>query len=252
MYCGGVETALPDNQKGASTLPWIGANAADECLIDSNLIGERVYNPVGDTDSEAVFCSMLNALRAKFDHLPTMSVLYEEIGKLAEEIVAYDKTNSIFNFLLACGEHVQFAYSWPGARPGSKVWNGLYYTIREPPFQMVQLTDCDSRIDFSEFCCDDDRVAVVATAPLTKDEVWIEVQRGQLVLFDEGRPHMAKEQCRNCDDIGHGLSSKVLTKQLHSQHDPVPNKSSQPQRQTISNLALDSRHTLTVHAGESI
>ena len=30
------------------------------------------YRPVGDTDSEAVFCAILNALKAEFDTLPTL------------------------------------------------------------------------------------------------------------------------------------------------------------------------------------
>ena len=33
------------------------------------------YHPIGDTDSEAVFCAILNALRAEFNELPTLPVL---------------------------------------------------------------------------------------------------------------------------------------------------------------------------------
>jgi predicted glutamine amidotransferase len=216
--------------------PWLG-----------DVKGERVYNSVGDTDSEAVFCAILNALRAKFDHLPTMPVLYEEINRLTNQIVEGEEQSTIFNFLLACGEHVQFAYSWPGARPGSDVWNGLFYTIREPPFKMVSLMDCDSCIDFSEFCNDDDRVAVVATAPLTTDEAWIEVQRGQLVMFDEGKPHIAPEQCLHCETIGHGLQSKVLPRR-YKVTKTTPSLSEQEQPA----LAVDPRHTVTVYGGGSI
>ena len=36
---------------------------------------EVFYHPVGDTDSEAVFCAILNALRAEFTELPTLPVL---------------------------------------------------------------------------------------------------------------------------------------------------------------------------------
>jgi len=214
-------------------LPWLG-DTPD---------GERVYNPVGDTDSEACFCSILNALKAKFDKLPTMPLLYEELARLTKQIVEDEEDATIFNFLLACGEHVQFAYSWPGARPNSKVWNGLFYTIREPPFKMVQLMDCDYCVDFSEFCCDEDRVAVVATAPLTKDEAWIELERGQLIMFDEGQPHIDPQQCHNCEQKGHGLKSKVLTQNSMREKNAI---------QSTAILALDSRHTVTVHGGECI
>lgn len=106
-------------------IPWIGNSIGvkDE--------GDRAYNPVGHTDSEAVFCAILNALRARFETLPTLPVLHDAIASLCDEIVMKDETigshNTILNFLLGCGPHIQFAYSWPGARQGSSVWNGLHY-----------------------------------------------------------------------------------------------------------------------------
>ena len=113
--------------------------------------------------------------------------------------------------LLGCGRHVQFAYSWPGARPGSNVWNGLHYTVREPPFRSVALKDCDYAVDFSE-CTDEtrDRVAVIATKPLTTNEEWVEVERGELILFDEGVPHGVAEDCYRSEMVGHGLESDVM------------------------------------------
>ena len=106
-------------------IPWIGNSIGvkDE--------GDRAYNPVGHTDSEAVFCAILNALRARFETLPTLPVLHDAIASLCDEIVMKDESvgshNTILNFLLGCGPHIQFAYSWPGAREGSSVWNGLHY-----------------------------------------------------------------------------------------------------------------------------
>ena len=38
---------------------------------------------------------------------------------------------------------------WPGARPGSEVWNSLYYTVREFPFTTCQLVDDDCEVDFN-------------------------------------------------------------------------------------------------------
>ena len=64
-------------------------NASDLC-----------YNPVGDTDSEAVFCAILNAVKAEFDSLPTLSVLHETIKRLCDEIIQGDGDTTIFNFLL--------------------------------------------------------------------------------------------------------------------------------------------------------
>ncbi|KAL7450247.1 hypothetical protein ACHAWC_002200 [Mediolabrus comicus] len=104
---------------------------------------QAIYHPVGDTDSEAVFCAMLNALRAEFDTLPTLPVLYEAIQRLCCEIVRGHEEKTIFNFLLGCGQFTMFAFSWPGSRDGSTVWNGLHYLVRWPPFSTAELADVD-------------------------------------------------------------------------------------------------------------
>lgn len=77
----------------------------DHFLGDAS--GERFYYPVGNTDSEAAFCAILNALRAEFtDSMPSLPVLYEKLQKLCQEIVEYDKQGTILNFLLLCGPHI--------------------------------------------------------------------------------------------------------------------------------------------------
>jgi len=151
----------------------------------------------------------LNALRAKFHTLPTLEVLFNTLSSLCREIVSNDPI-IIFNFLMMCGEHILFAYSWPGKRPNSTCWNGLHYTIREPPFSTAQLLDCDLSVDFSLVTTDRDRVAVVATTPLTTNEVWTEFKKGELIMFDQGLPYQAAEDCMKVEIIGHGLKSEVL------------------------------------------
>ena len=51
---------------------------------------------------------------------------------------------------------------------------GLHYTVREPPFTVAHLTDVDLTIDFAAVTTPDDRVAVIATCPLTDNEEWHE------------------------------------------------------------------------------
>jgi predicted glutamine amidotransferase len=64
---------------------------------------ELFYHPVGETDSEAVFCAILNALRTEFVELPTLPNLYETIQRLCAEIVQGEEDTTILNFLLGCG-----------------------------------------------------------------------------------------------------------------------------------------------------
>ena len=159
----------------------------DELPCIGDCEGEQVYNPVGDTDSEKMFCCILNALKAKFKTLPSLPMLHSYLKELLNEIVSVDEEGTILNFIMGCGEHTSFAYSWPGKRPGSSVWNGLHYIVREPPFQQAALVDCDYKVDFAELADDGDRVAVIATKPLTLNENWVEFERNQLILFDEGQ-----------------------------------------------------------------
>jgi predicted glutamine amidotransferase len=170
------------------------------------------YHPVGTTDSEATFCAILNALRCKFTKLPSLPVLHQALQELCTEIAMHDPEGTILNFLLTCGPHTQWVYSWPGSRPGSKVWNGLHYIVRGCPFSKVQLCDMDHNVDFSTLTSEDDCVSVIATKPLTDDEEWTEIQRGQLLVFDQGKPWHTPYELFQLELLGHGLHSTVLQK----------------------------------------
>lgn len=183
------------------------------------------YHAVGDTDSEHVFCAILNALKAEFSELPTLPVLHDTIRRLCDEIIAEQHDEIIFNFLLGCGEYTLFAYSWPGRRPGSSVWNGLYYIVREPPFKTANLIDVDYSIDFAKVTTPTDRVAVITTKPLTSEDGWKEFKRGELLMFDKGLPYSAPCDCETVEREGRGLFSKALRKSTSA---PIPIMSSSP------------------------
>ena len=179
----------------------------DQPFLGKTTVEDLHFNPVGDTDSEAVFCAILNALNAEFDDLPTLPVLHAFLKRLCDEIIAGDEESTIFNFLLGCGQFSLFAYSWPGRRPGSKVWNGLYYIIREPPFSTAQLVDVDYSIDFAKCTTANDRIAVITTKPLTNEDGWREFERGELLLFDKGLPCKTPSCCELVEREGRGLCS---------------------------------------------
>lgn len=184
-------------------------------LLGKTTERDILYVPVGDTDSEAVFCAILNALSAEFpDSVPTLPVLHAFLSQLCHEITsnaeisedAKDDGGTIFNFLLTCGQYTMFAYSWPGQRPGSKVWNGLWYIIREPPFSTAKLIDDDDySIDFAKVTTTSDRVAVITTKPLTQEPGWVEFQRGELILFDQGKAYRTPQCCEAIEKQGRGL-----------------------------------------------
>jgi predicted glutamine amidotransferase len=173
---------------------------------------EVAFRSIGDTDSEAVFCAILNALKAEFDSLPTLPVLHAFLRKLCDEIIEGYREETIFNFLLGCGQYTLFAYSWPGRRSGSKVWNGLHYIVREPPFTTASLIDDDCAVDFAQVTTSKDRVAVITTKPLTNEIGWTEFKRGELLMFDHGIPYASPETCESVEKQGRGLYSKCFGK----------------------------------------
>ncbi len=132
------------------------------------------FRPVGNTDSERAFCHLLERLKQEFPgEYPGSRAIYHLLGTLAAEIAHY----GVFNFLLSNGE-VLFAY-------GS---TNLHYLVRKAPFGDAHLIDQDLSVDFSQVAGVDDKVAVIASFPLTDNEVWVPFSPGQLLMFREGEP----------------------------------------------------------------
>ena len=132
------------------------------------------YRPVGSTDSEAAFCHILERLANRFpDGEPPAAQLYQALRELAIEIGRHGE----FNFLLSNGEHL-FAHCS----------SRLAYIIREAPFAVAHLADQDVSVDFTQFTTPNDRVAVIATLPLTDNETWQSMPPGTLLAFRHGAP----------------------------------------------------------------
>jgi predicted glutamine amidotransferase len=135
----------------------------------------HIYQPVGSTDSEQAFCDLLEQLRAHFgNRAPTPDEIFEALARFVIPIHEF----GTFNFLLSNGQAL-FAYAT----------TRLQYVVREYPFQKAHLVDTDMDIDFSQHTKPGDRVAVIATEPLTDDESWVPFESGELIWFQDGKPH---------------------------------------------------------------
>ena len=97
--------------------------------------------------------------------------LWRAVAEMGAELGAEGK----FNFLLADGKYLY-------ARCGTK----LCYIVRKAPFGRATLRDAEVAIDFAEVTASRDRVAVVATEPLTRDEIWHQGTPGSLWVFSGG------------------------------------------------------------------
>lgn len=206
-------------------IPWCFAHNGDVPLLSNQRAGHHVclgkttndaknlfHHTMGDTDSEMVFCAILNALRVEFhDALPTLPDLFEALQRLLNELVSRDDT-LINNFLLGCGPNILFCYSWPGQRPGSNVWNGLYYLVREPPMECtVHLKDLDYSLDLN-LTKKSDRMVVVTTKPLTDEKGWVEMKHGELLMVEQGTIFRTASAIRAVEEEGRGLSSRCFVK----------------------------------------
>ena len=80
-----------------------------------------------------------------------------------------------FNYLLSNGD---FLFAHCADR--------LFYIVRQAPFTTAHLVDDDVEVDFSQVTTPSDRVAVIATLPLTNNEKWTALQQGELAVFQDG------------------------------------------------------------------
>jgi predicted glutamine amidotransferase len=143
-------------------------------LDDFHPAPDQHFHAVGDTDSERAFCFLMAALRRQFPATaPSRQALFDAVAALASTIAQH----GTFNFILSDGELLLAHCS-----------TDLHYVVREYPFASARLLDCDVQIDFSRHNHLDDRMAVIATSPLTSGEQWRPFARGELKMFANGAP----------------------------------------------------------------
>jgi predicted glutamine amidotransferase len=129
------------------------------------------YRPVGDTDSEAAFCDLLNRVRHEF---PEPVPVERLLPVLVQACAAY-RERGVFNGLLSDGD-------WLFCFCSTK----LVHITRRAPFGPARLKDVDVIVDFQAETTPDDVVTVIATEPLTEDETWSRYQPGEWGLWRKG------------------------------------------------------------------
>lgn len=151
---------------------WIFAHNGN--LIDFSPELDGSFMPVGNTDSELAFCWLLQSLRQRFGaQSPDQTALFDALHTLTLELGARGECN----YLLSNGDCL-FAHCS----------NQLAWIVRQAPFAVAHLNDQDVSIDFSQVTSPDDRVALIATVPLTDNEAWTTMPNGSLWLFKDGAP----------------------------------------------------------------
>ena len=131
------------------------------------------FLPVGGTDSERAFCWMLQELERRFGRrrAPGWEQVAPVVAELAERIARHGR----FNFLLCNGEALYAHAS-----------TNLSWLQRSHPFPTAQLVDDELSLDLSVANGPDDRMVLLATQPLTRNEPWVPFAAGELRVFVAG------------------------------------------------------------------
>lgn len=130
-----------------------------------------MYEPVGDTDSENIFCDLMNRIR----HSLPRDAMPQQLAALLADIAAQYAQQGVFNCLLSNGDWL-FTYC------STK----LASITRRAPFGAAQLKDADVTVDFSAVTTPNDVVSIIATEPLTTDEAWDIYLPGEWKLWSQG------------------------------------------------------------------
>jgi glutamine amidotransferase len=150
---------------------WVFAHNGDLKGFQPRL--HAAFKPVGDTDSERAFCWLMQELAKAHATVPSV----QELTATLRELVPLLAGHGTFNLLLSNGQAL-----WAHCS------THLHHLVRQHPFPAVRLQDEDLRVDFSQVTTPADRVAIVATQPLTADEPWAPMAPGELMAFVDGSP----------------------------------------------------------------
>lgn len=130
------------------------------------------HRPVGETDSEAAFCWLLDKLENRYPEPPKdMHSVFRYISLRCDEL----REKGVFNMLLSDGEYLM-----------TYCTNHLYWITRRAPFGRAALLDEDIEINFQEETTPNDVVSVIATQPLTGNEQWQRMKPGEFNIFHYG------------------------------------------------------------------
>jgi glutamine amidotransferase len=150
---------------------WVFAHNGDLKAFNPRLHG--AFRPVGETDSERAFCWTMQELAKAHAGVPSI----KELTATLRELAAVPGAHGSYNFILSNGQAL-----WAHCS------THLHHLVRQHPFKRASLQDQDVTVDFAEHTSARDRVAVIVTEPLTKDEHWTAFAPGELRAFVDGAP----------------------------------------------------------------
>jgi glutamine amidotransferase len=148
---------------------WVFAHNGDLKNFQPRL--HAAFRPVGDTDSERAFCWLMQELAKAHASVPSVAELSHTLRELMPTIAAHGSFNGLLSNGQALWAHCSTALAW---------------VERAHPFCAATLADHDVTVDLAALTSPTDRVAMVATAPMTRNETWHAMRPGELQVFVDG------------------------------------------------------------------
>ncbi|TFG30003.1 class II glutamine amidotransferase [Candidatus Thorarchaeota archaeon] len=160
------------------------AFAHNGTITDVDCLSSGKFAPIGETDSEIAFCHILNNISSQKDFKWDIKGFRFLMTNLREINDGQNTMNCIFSD----GNHL-FCYSDENDHN-----NGLRFTKQEFPFGKVELERAETSLGFIDISGSDSKRSnrhipsgyIISTRILTK-ETWIEFERGELIVFKDGR-----------------------------------------------------------------
>ncbi len=142
-------------------------------VLDESRRKPSFYLPLGETDSERAFCLLMDRLRCELtqETILDLSRKLSVIQSWAKEV----STFGIFNFLLS---DTEFLYAHRSTQ--------LFYVSRECRSASECLQGAELTIRMSQPRSENQRLALVATEPLTVNEEWVLLPEGEVIVFRKG------------------------------------------------------------------
>lgn len=141
-------------------------------LSNYNELQTGHFKPVGETDSEKAFCSLLHEIEQFYPEKPDdMAEVFRFIANHCDKLRQF----GVFNMLFSDGDYVMAYCS-----------NQLHWITRRAPFGKASLIDEDITVDFQQETSASDVVTLIATQPLTHNETWHKMREGEYCVFHFG------------------------------------------------------------------
>jgi len=131
------------------------------------------FRPIGDTDSEVIFCHLLSWLQENGIALADRN----DFMRLHNKLLDINRSGEL-NLIFSDGRTL-FTYH---DRSG---YVGLHCLLRQAPYKVVRLRGQYITVDLSQVVDPAERGYIVASTQLS-DEDWIKVNEAQLLVFSDG------------------------------------------------------------------